>query len=207
MRACVWAFLATVSCSTVFSIPVGAAETIGNNADFPGSWKQSCTDGVLLASILSAKCYRSAGGFSETQLDVRTCAEPATAGNNDGQLVCESGVGGGGIGDDNSPAGPVTAEPLDDVGGEKFSCNQRDYLKSGTSGSKVALSFHNAGDSPRKLDWIDYDGKNVLYATIAPGATYDQQTFASHLWELTDEAGDCKLIIKAHEVGETVEVP
>lgn len=57
-----------------------------------GSWLASCQGGTLDgALVLSAKCRRMDGSMRDTKLRTTDCAQPARAGNSDGQLVCESG--------------------------------------------------------------------------------------------------------------------
>lgn len=323
------------------------------NVDFPGSWSQSCSQSALEGNILSARCVKIDGSEQDSQLDITTCAQPASAGNQDGQLICESGlassVGGGGIGGAEEPAGQgslplgtapeaapggpfgnfagdwiittergdrlrvlfrqkgggldgdiklgdgilviggnVRADVLDlrwqfggsnrilkgkgqltltgdrtfegklvlddgsalqggtwsgmrtsesggagggaalpqggepgpgqpeaagqgggsETAGEILDCGDRDSLKTGDdNGAKVTLSFHNGRDASVTLNWIDRDGKDVGYGTIAPGATLDQSTFGSHLWELTDGDGACVMIYRAANQSEVVEVP
>lgn len=57
-----------------------------------GSWRASCEGGrVDNALVLSAHCRRMDGSMRETKLRITDCAQPARAGNSDGQLICENG--------------------------------------------------------------------------------------------------------------------
>lgn len=48
----------------------------------------------------------------------------------------------------------------------------------------------NKTDSPLKVYWIDFDGKEVPYGDIAPGKTLAQyQTYSTHVWEVKDATG------------------
>lgn len=49
--------------------------------------------------------------------------------------------------------------------------------------------FRNNGRQSVKLFWMDYDGKPVLVTTIRPGDTARQNTFVTHPFLITDEAG------------------
>jgi hypothetical protein len=97
-----------------------AAAVVGHNVDFPGSWSRSCFEGKLIRTILTAKCHRTDGSVQESDLDIATCADPVSAGNQNGQLVCESGPAGtGGAGASGSDGGglpPGTAEPQAPIG-------------------------------------------------------------------------------------------
>lgn len=56
-----------------------------------GSWRDSCEGGNLSGLVLSANCRRMDGSMRQAQLRITDCGQPTRAGNNDGQLVCESG--------------------------------------------------------------------------------------------------------------------
>ena len=69
--------------------------TCGNGPRTPpvqGSWSASCLNEKLSGTSLSALCFDINGQTRETSLDLGTCNAPAAAGNQDGTLVCESGV-------------------------------------------------------------------------------------------------------------------
>lgn len=56
-------------------------------------------------------------------------------------------------------------------------------LRSTSSTEATLLLITN--DTPSTvvgLWWVGYDGKEVAYASLAPGATHIQPTFASHVW-------------------------
>lgn len=53
-----------------------------------GSWQQSCKNGSINGSIVSAKCQDMKGKWRDTQIDLNTCPS-RRLGNNNGQLVCE----------------------------------------------------------------------------------------------------------------------
>jgi hypothetical protein len=69
--------------------------TCGNGPRTPpvqGSWSASCLNEKLSGASLSALCFAINGQTREASLDLGTCNAPAAAGNQDGTLVCESGV-------------------------------------------------------------------------------------------------------------------
>lgn len=50
---------------------------------------------------------------------------------------------------------------------------------------ETGFTLHNGTDAPLALDWIDFGGTLVRYATLAPGATHEQQTYVGHVWVLS----------------------
>ncbi|MEJ0011489.1 MAG: hypothetical protein WDM94_02460 [Bauldia sp.] len=72
-------------------------------------------------------------------------------------------------------------------------------------GAKVTLMFHNASSATRHLFWINRNGERVPYQIIPPGGTVPQETFNGHVWELTDEDGQCKTFFTAGTISQTLE--
>jgi hypothetical protein len=62
-----------------------------------GSWRQTCANARLVSDPaklifrLTASCRKIDGSMNETAVDPGSCGQPATFGNQDGVLVCESG--------------------------------------------------------------------------------------------------------------------
>jgi hypothetical protein len=48
------------------------------------------------------------------------------------------------------------------------------------------VTFRNETSNPVKVLWIDYNGQEVLYRTLAPGESYVQSTYVTHPWRLRD---------------------
>jgi hypothetical protein len=67
-------------------------------------------------------------------------------------------------------------------------------VRSVTGDVPTPIEFHNVGDEPLKLFWIDYTGKPVLAATLCPGEIARQNTFVTHPWIVTDQAGTPLLV-------------
>ena len=56
-----------------------------------------------------------------------------------------------------------------------------------TSTQPVNLPFRNAfTDRSVRLFWVDPTCKEVPYSVLAPGQSYVQQTFVTHLWRVRD---------------------
>lgn len=46
--------------------------------------------------------------------------------------------------------------------------------------------FSNDTDAVMDLWWVDYVGKEVYYASISPGTTHMQPSYATHPWVVRD---------------------
>jgi dienelactone hydrolase len=57
---------------------------------------------------------------------------------------------------------------------------RRERSKAG--GMESSISFHNSLDQPVQLFWINTEGSEIPYGSIAPGATREQHTFSGHVW-------------------------
>jgi hypothetical protein len=69
----------------------------GGGGNLPsGSWRQSCRNGNMYYSTLNAQCQRVNGSWRDSSIDTRSCGNRGV-GNNDGNLVCEGGAGGGNL--------------------------------------------------------------------------------------------------------------
>ncbi|RMG32152.1 MAG: hypothetical protein D6725_18265 [Planctomycetota bacterium] len=103
-----------------------------------------------------------------------------------------------------------------DAFGKRWSCTLRDYRleevsppdsssagrntfegvrvlaeprSSSGDGQETSVRFVNRTDRTLQLDWIDRSGRSRRYATLRPGSTHDQHTFAGHVWRLSDTRG------------------
>jgi hypothetical protein len=60
----------------------------------------------------------------------------------------------------------------------------------------VHHAFQNGDRLPLRLFWIDPQGKRVDQGVIAPGAYVSIQTFAGHVFTLTDTTGRCQKVVR-----------
>lgn len=44
------------------------------------------------------------------------------------------------------------------------------------------IVFTNLGSAPIVAVWMDFGGAEVIYSTLAPGASVTQDTFVGHIW-------------------------
>jgi hypothetical protein len=90
--------------------------------------------------------------------------------------------------------------------GSILDCVNREGMKSAPSTDKVTIVFRNSSAAIRELDWIDFNGNPIHYATIAPKGKVTQETFKFHLWKITDAAGGCVMLYVPGN-DETVRIP
>lgn len=63
-------------------------------------------------------------------------------------------------------------------------------LISGDGSTPVTLSFENFTSFDVNIYWIDFEGNERLYGTLAPGEGYDQGTYSTHIWRVRDTDGN-----------------
>lgn len=132
-----------------------------------GSWTASCPEAALSGFLLRARCLDTAGKPQLTSLDLLTCGQPASAGNNNGQLVCESGerrpaVGGSwsaSCGDDAISGSTLTATCLDGSGAKvAASLDLNDCNEPATAGNQNGQLVCESGTRTAEADAPAPDG-------------------------------------------------
>ena len=91
----------------------------------------------------------------------------------------------------STPAVEVQAQSeLPDVG-----CAREDRLRSTDGSTSTKVTFVNHSALTVRTYWLNYQGKRVFYAEVAPGSSYEQQTYVTHPWVITNSrSGDCVAI-------------
>ena len=56
------------------------------------------------------------------------------------------------------------------------------------TGDATHISFTNKTAGPVTVYWIDSEGERRKYATVAPGESWDSNTYDGHVWVVTDAA-------------------
>ncbi|XP_050552379.1 von Hippel-Lindau disease tumor suppressor-like [Spodoptera frugiperda] len=59
-------------------------------------------------------------------------------------------------------------------------------VKSLNSDTPVTVRFTNQTSRPVNVWWRNFEGRQVFYGRIEPGASLDQGTFLTHPWQFTD---------------------
>ena len=70
--------------------------------------------------------------------------------------------------------------------------NKYGYMtfRSGQGKQSVRAEFYNSMESHVELSWLDFDGNEVKYADLAPGASTTLSTFTKHKWLAKNYIGD-----------------
>jgi dipeptidyl aminopeptidase/acylaminoacyl peptidase len=68
--------------------------------------------------------------------------------------------------------------------------------RSQSGSAQISLSFENGLDESIQLWWLDSNGRRVRYGSASPQSNSVQNTYANHLWLITDDAGEplCKIL-------------
>ncbi len=73
-------------------------------------------------------------------------------------------------------------------------CNTSGMRSIGSNDGREPVVVSAVGDRSAELYWIDFDGKWVRYATIAPNGRHVQQTFRGHVWASVNSYGYCDIV-------------
>ncbi len=73
------------------------------------------------------------------------------------------------------------------VRAEKKHAAEEKGIKSVNSDVEAKITFVNRSGNTIKVYWLDFDGNRKLYQTLKDGESYEQKTFLTHPWVITDE--------------------
>ena len=90
--------------------------------------------------------------------------------------------------------------PANAVRGEALPA-ARNVRPSRRTGAETSIRFLNRTRGEVRLFWINPEGRPQPYGTLAAGAERDQHTFAGHVWQVTDTAGNTLAVFEAVEGG------
>jgi hypothetical protein len=76
-------------------------------------------------------------------------------------------------------------------------CAHEAQLPSKGSPNRVAMRFDNHSDQPVTIYFLKFAGGRRLYATVASGGQWTQQTFLGHNWLVATQDGRCIGIFNA----------
>jgi hypothetical protein len=68
-------------------------------------------------------------------------------------------------------------------------------IKSINEDVSTQITFSNKSGKTIKVYWLDFEGDRVHYKTLEDKESYDQQTFLTHPWLITDENNDAWYVI------------
>ena len=103
-----------------------------------------------------------------------------------------------------SGPGTETRRQVGDRGAGQLELERQDpsllpRLKSPGSGVETAIVFFNRTKSEVFYYWIDFEGKEAYYGSVAPGAEVTQHTFDGHIWVAKDANGTSLAVFRASE--------
>jgi len=78
---------------------------------------------------------------------------------------------------------PAAAEPR--------SCKNIPALPSRSESATTAITVVNTGPATIFIRWIDFQGAETSYTTLAPGQSYVQPSYKTHVWIARDQRGRC----------------
>jgi hypothetical protein len=79
-------------------------------------------------------------------------------------------------------------------------------LKSHDGDVETVITFVNKSGKSVKVYWLDYEGERKEYATVTDGDKYEQQTFLTHPWLITDEKDNAWYVYFPDAQPRTVEI-
>src|SRR5579872_2616361 len=71
------------------------------------------------------------------------------------------------------------------------SCGREGAYKSLNDDHAAVVTFLNHTSVTVQTFWLNFQGKRVFYQQLASGAQYDQRTWITHPWVVTDLSGRC----------------
>ncbi|MGV3524718.1 MAG: hypothetical protein ACO1RX_10850 [Candidatus Sericytochromatia bacterium] len=88
------------------------------------------------------------------------------------------------------------------VGMSATNCDQEADLKSERVPNTAEVSFKNSSSGTINIYWLDFEGKRVSYKKgLAAGETFNQGTFVTHPWVITNDQDQCLGIYTPTESG------
>ena len=95
-------------------------------------------------------------------------------------------------------AAPVSPQMLD--------ASREKTVRSLASETKAQITFENKSGQKIKIYWLDFFGHRILYKVLDVGEHYDQETFLTHPWLITDASDNAWNIFLAGSRPSVVDV-
>ena len=91
------------------------------------------------------------------------------------------------------PPPPASATAATFTGASQYPCPDGS-IHSQAGGEGVAYSFVNNSSETLQLIWLNYAGGRVTYGSIAPGGSYNLNTYIGEVWMIADTTSSCLFI-------------
>lgn len=171
----------------------------GEAAQFLADARRAAHERVIAANQARTDAIASAKNQAQSKLDTAHKNAGTVLGQNLQQVALADAQGAAWLANATGArtatlsSNGATSIAVDQAAGRVYWAERADAAKLGwtplrsVSGSPaVRVRFENATSMPLDLYWADYGGNDVKYATISPGGTYDQGTYATHPWRLVE---------------------
>jgi hypothetical protein len=83
----------------------------------------------------------------------------------------------------------------------RLPCKVEGRVHSLVSEESLQVEFANRGSLPLSMFWLNFEGARVHYFDLAPGESYEQQTYVSHPWIAIASDGRCVGVVIPQLVG------
>ena len=95
-------------------------------------------------------------------------------------------------------------DPDSDGGGKWIDLKEQDVsllstLKSHGGNTETVIIVVNSTETEIAYYWVNYEGNEISYGKIAPGAFANQHTYAGHVWLIKDASGSSFAVFRAAE--------
>jgi hypothetical protein len=70
-------------------------------------------------------------------------------------------------------------------------CKEEENLASMNSNVETSINWINVSGEVRKTFWLNYQGMRAPYAVLQPDDQFEQGTFTTHPWLVTDADNNC----------------
>lgn len=85
-------------------------------------------------------------------------------------------------------------------------CSAETSLRAISGNPPIILLFANRSSEPRRIYWIDYNGKRKFYGIVAPGKDRRQKSSSGNHWVVTDESETCLGILAVSSTSNALDI-
>jgi von Hippel-Lindau disease tumor suppressor protein len=70
-------------------------------------------------------------------------------------------------------------------------CSEEPSLRSTDAATLTSIEFQNVSGAERRVYWLNYQGGRQWYNTLQTASSYQQPTYVTHPWVVTDASNTC----------------
>jgi hypothetical protein len=86
----------------------------------------------------------------------------------------------------------------------QYPCSDEGTIHSVGNGLEVRVAFINQSSSSVQIDWINGSGARQTYDTLAPGNTYNVNTYVQQVWLIADYQSTCLDFFYVNQGGDVI---